>query len=257
MRDDMFKVIVERPRQGVGYYRDLHNEYRAAKRFKLDDDGEVNDEFTNRVQPMRARSLGWDRKTLNENLNPLRRYFESQVGRLWNDVYSDVCSKLDTNSTVKQHVRDHIKDFVEIDTYRTDGVVYSSNKNYTLGQYGVSGLYVDPDTGVLCTTGPRKSHHYTYERKQLGHLRVSPMLSYVWIKGVWYRIDLISEESLKQIYAKLKTNSFLIKHYNYWKMYSTSAAIKVPGDWYFHDGYYPVKRSTASKKELKKYGLKS
>ncbi|MFX8308882.1 hypothetical protein ABTL21_19880, partial [Acinetobacter baumannii] len=43
-------------------------------------------------------------KDLNENLGPLRRFLERQVGRPWNDVYSEIARNLRVTSTVQQHV---------------------------------------------------------------------------------------------------------------------------------------------------------
>ena len=42
MRNDLEKVLTERARWGVSYYRNLPNEYRKAKRFKLDEELEVD-----------------------------------------------------------------------------------------------------------------------------------------------------------------------------------------------------------------------
>lgn len=38
-------------------------------------------------------------KVLNENLTPLRRYLERQVGRPWNKVYSEIAVGLKVTST--------------------------------------------------------------------------------------------------------------------------------------------------------------
>ena len=49
-------------------------------------------------------------KLLNENLAPLRRYLERQVGRPWDKVYSEIAEGLRVASTVQRHVRDHLRD---------------------------------------------------------------------------------------------------------------------------------------------------
>lgn len=100
MRKDMAKVIVTRPRI-------LEDAVRKGR--------SVPDE----VEP---KSIGLRRhvrerggfKVLNENLAPLRRYLEAQVGRPWNKVYSEIAANLRVSSTVQQHVRDHLKDFVNL-----------------------------------------------------------------------------------------------------------------------------------------------
>ena len=62
-------------------------------------------------------------KTLNENLNPLKRYLASQVGRPWRKVYSEISEHLKPTSTVQQHVRDHLQDFVATKTRMKGGAV--------------------------------------------------------------------------------------------------------------------------------------
>ena len=116
MREDMFKVIVERPRWGS----------RHGVRSKLRHD-KVPDRKHATGRRMVLEGEGWT-KYLNENLAPLKRYLHKQVGRPWNKVYSEICEHLDTGSTVKQHVRDHLTDFILIDVKVTrDGSLMASN----------------------------------------------------------------------------------------------------------------------------------
>ena len=91
MREDMFKVIVERPRQSWG--KPLKTKIRYVK------DGR------HRITGRRIACEHGDQKWLNENLAPLKRYLFKQRGRKWDDVFSEICARLDTGSTVKMHVR--------------------------------------------------------------------------------------------------------------------------------------------------------
>jgi hypothetical protein len=100
MRDDMARVIVERPRIPA---------YKARKGRQRDLDNLPSHEGMRRGAALRG-----DRKTLNENLKPLRRYLEKLVGRPWDKVYSEIAEHLRVSSTVQQHVRDHLKDFVAV-----------------------------------------------------------------------------------------------------------------------------------------------
>lgn len=205
MRNDMFKVIVERPRHGVGYYRTLPNDYRAAKRFKLDDDFEVDDEFCSSKLPMRSRRLGWDSKQLNENLNPLRRFLAKNVGRPWNDVYSEICSQLDTGSTVKQHVRQHLTDFVTVKTYiDVDGDLIALTRwGPREGPY--RDLWVDSN-GILCgRTETSKSPNKTW-RKNLAAAnwekkRVINGVEYEKIEGLWFRIEKTERQVVRSYFS--------------------------------------------------------
>src|ERR1043165_4004134 len=98
MREDMSRVIVERPRIIEG----------IARKGRARDPEELPlQQGMHRSQRERG---GW--KMLNENLAPLSRFLERQVGRPWDKVYSEVAERLRIDSTVQHHVRDHLGDFV-------------------------------------------------------------------------------------------------------------------------------------------------
>ena len=155
MREDMFKVIVERPRlvNSNGYSRD-------GRKFRNDENA-----------PSR---LGMKRgytqrpKWLNENLAPLKRYLEQQVDRPWNKVYSDIRATIDARSTVKQHILQHIRDFVAIDTDWMEtpdgGTVLIRGrwpcKDTLLNDANIE-LFVHPRTGILL----RNRHFVSWDRR--------------------------------------------------------------------------------------------
>lgn len=100
MRADMFKIIIERPRWGSG----------AATSPKLK---RTRDYTLKRIGLKRhAQESTRHTKEFSDNLRPLVRLLRRRVGRPWNKVFSEICSRLDTGSTIKMHVRQHIDDFV-------------------------------------------------------------------------------------------------------------------------------------------------
>jgi len=134
MREDMARVIVERPR--IKAFK-----VRKGRRADFDD-------MPCREGMKRGHALRGDTKELNENLRPLRRYLASQVGRPWDKVYSEIAAQLRVDSAVQQHVRDHLHDFVAITPrYNIQGR-YSSVGNGLWWQ----AFYVDPRSGLLCRT---------------------------------------------------------------------------------------------------------
>ena len=108
MRDDMFEIIIERPRWGsrMGHFR------RARRRDPKVDAKRDPEGMMRQIGIGRGSWMARGVKSLNENLAPLRRYLESQVNRPWDKVWSDISENLSTGSTVQQHVRDHIADLV-------------------------------------------------------------------------------------------------------------------------------------------------
>jgi hypothetical protein len=105
MRDDMARVIVERPR--IPDFKDR----RKGRSRPLE-------ALPAHEGMRRPHLLHGDGKTLNENLRPLRRYLERQVGRPWDKVYAEIAANLRVDNAVQQHVRDHLRDFVAVKARR-------------------------------------------------------------------------------------------------------------------------------------------
>jgi len=140
MRDDMFKVIVERPRWGAS-----HAESPKLKRMPHADTRNIG---LKRHAHIGARYT----KSLNENLAPLLRYLRRQRGRRWDAVFSEICASLDTGSTVKMHVRQHIEDFVltRISIGRGGEWMFEGQVLGRKGQwFRRRELFVDPRDGIL------------------------------------------------------------------------------------------------------------
>ena len=98
-------------------------------------------------------------KSLNENLNPLKRYLASQVGRPWRKVFSEISEHLKPTSTVQQHVRDHLEDFVAVRTRSLKGVVWAETRWGRPLPISETGhlYYVHPRTGLLLKNETRVS----------------------------------------------------------------------------------------------------
>jgi len=138
MREDMSRVIVERPRLGGGRTR----KGRARRSEDLPKQEGIRRPY--------MRSCDW--KELNENLAPLRRYLERQVGRPWDKVYSEISRHLRVDNAVQQHVRDHLSDFVAIKPRRRSGAVYGFGGKGPSDRLWYQLLYVDPKDGLLKRT---------------------------------------------------------------------------------------------------------
>ena len=100
MREDMAKVIVERPRHGGGVKYPRH-------RFRDLTDLELHP----RREGVRF-PWGSNRKGLNEFLNPLKRFLQTSIGRPWSKVYSEICERINANSAVQLHILQHLDDYV-------------------------------------------------------------------------------------------------------------------------------------------------
>lgn len=132
MRADMSHVIVERPRRGG-----LNRPGRALP----------FDDLPRQEGMRRAHYIAGNWKELNENLAPLRRYLDRQVGRPWDKVHSEIAAHLRADNTVQQHVRDHLRDFVAVNPRRYMG--WHANPVSGLWRQP---LYVDEKDGILKRT---------------------------------------------------------------------------------------------------------
>jgi hypothetical protein len=180
----MSKVIVERPRTGGygGKSKPLKGyKKRLDRQFKTDNCEEVLVFESNAP----GRCYGWDCKQLSERLGPLRKFLQSRVGCLWNDVFSEICENIRITSAVQSHVRDHVDWEVEKNVTMIDGIPYDE-KGFKVYER----FYVHPDTGVLCANMDRRRYRNKpyikpyVEGKDANH-------QYHCIKNVWYEVELV------------------------------------------------------------------
>jgi hypothetical protein len=106
-------------------------------------------------------------RSFNENLAPLLRWLEKQVGRPWDRVYSEACQVIKPTSTVKNHVKIHLLEMVNLKITMIDGRPCEVDRWGKWDEVGSSGwagyseirdkqLYVNPQTRLLCKHKVRK-----------------------------------------------------------------------------------------------------
>src|SRR6185436_8226428 len=147
-------------------------------------------------------------KALNENLAPLRRYLESNVGRPWNKVYSELSENLKVTSAVQQHVRDHVEDFVAVKTRMRAGELFVTGRwgRETPLKDSYQRLYVHPRTGLLRENqhwrrwgAKRKAEAKRRDAERALRMReLSSTTQLHLLKGVWWEITLASVKWRRQ-----------------------------------------------------------
>jgi hypothetical protein len=188
MRDDMDKVIVERPRTGwrvQGDGRNWRNSNEAGSRIGM--------------------KRGYKhRKWLNENLAPLKRWLHKQVHRPWDKVYSELCSGIDRRSTVQAHIFEHIDNFVERRAEMRDGEVWVRSRWWSDGslaplrQASQVELFVHPATGILLPNRhlslarqwDRTEHAQRVGKQQESFIVIDELTQWHRVDGYWYEITL-------------------------------------------------------------------
>jgi hypothetical protein len=193
MREDMYKVIVERPRKGG-----LND---GARQFRNDDE---------RGGKIGMKQGYHSRKGLNENLAPLKRWLASQVNRPWDKVYAELCANIDRRNTVQEHIFAHIDGFVERNIKLIDGDLYVQ-EGWRMRFIPLKGsqveLYVHPRTGLLL----RNRHYVSWSRQhknqqaaktmtQVDERRVvSSRLHLRKLDGVWYAVTLADRPTPEEV----------------------------------------------------------
>jgi hypothetical protein len=194
MRSDMYKVIVERPRKGK--YAGTE-----ADRRRKDFDGPSH-------LGMRS-GIGY--RSLNENLNPLKRFLRAQVGRPWNKVYSEISAGIDRRNTVQLHILAHLDGMIAVQAGWRNGELVDLKDRY--GRYGREKpgmrqeLYVDPRTGLI---RPNKSYRsWNSERRAKAKLdaeelatrvrHVDQDMQLMRIEGQWYEVSFADVPPAKEI----------------------------------------------------------
>ncbi|MGE0424401.1 MAG: hypothetical protein AB7O88_19220 [Reyranellaceae bacterium] len=178
MREDMSRVIVERPRKGGKFER-------KGRAKALDD-------LPTKVGMRRFHAEIGNAKWLNENLAPLRRYLERQVGRPWNKVFSEIARHVRVDSTVQQHVRQHLEDFVAI-APRRDVV---SRYRHHLDRPWHQPLYVDAADGLLKRTDRLLDVRLARRRRKAApappsmRVPLDDFRELRRIDGLWYEVSL-------------------------------------------------------------------
>jgi hypothetical protein len=250
MRSDMARVIVERPRVGGVKLR--------REKIPRDDELALSNVGVRRHARIRG---GW--KGLNENLAPLRRYLERQVGRPWDEVWSEICANLKPTSTVQQHVRDHVPDFVAIKTSLRDGTIWVHDRfSPRLLKETHTRLYVDPATGVLRRNERNAAWRKTWRQAQkareaaiCARMRVVSRTKQLHLFGeCWWEVTLAGGYP-----ASLRLNPHLP---HAWQVVvepdvvRRAALSQLPREeLYGRAGVYAVAKRQLSKKEMRDLGL--
>lgn len=184
MRPDMAKILVERPRKGA---RRRSRLYRNILR-------EHGDEaLPNHEGMARSHSFSAQTKWLNENLAPLVRFLRSRVGRLWNDVHSEIMEHVSFDNAVQQHIMQHLWDYVERHVNIIDGKpVPRIRRGYSGDDELRSMFFVDPRDGILRVSprGFRRRWGARLEPRKPCFLAIDSCRQIHRIGGIWYEVTI-------------------------------------------------------------------
>lgn len=190
MRPDFKKILTERPRRGSGSgFKDVR---RAHQDHITDDDVGFKESMR---RPYRR-----GRKEFSDLLGPLHRFLNAQVGRSWDEVYSEIAVHTKGGSMIQQHLLQHVFRYVERRIWvGTDNRLYGKRGELLDGWFRKE-FYVHPIDGTLRAAPVRKRFTNrwvdpnTPEEMKLADGRLFRML-----KGIWYEITITTYESFAWI----------------------------------------------------------
>jgi hypothetical protein len=257
MRSDLNKQLCEHERSGS------ENSFRQRRRDRTFQYQDPDGEDARFHESMTLRYTN-DRKSFNENLSPLKGQVRKAIGRPWNKFYSEFCQVFDKRSVINQHILQHLEDFVCTKVY------VGRDNELWVKRYGSPELldgssieiYVDPRDGIIKKNRgykPYRSYNReallkreAEERLELRRLDDNNVLRL--IDGTWFHFEL--RDAPYGYYVSSWLNGYFYRTLDgvgAHDVYTKTYVLSVPG----HPATrYHASKCTASKKLLKKAGLK-
>ncbi len=179
----MHKVVIERPRWNPG----------PAKMGRVKN---LPDDLLPKVQGMRRPYK--NQKAFTDLLGPLKRWLRAQVGRRWNDAYSEACEVIKPDSVVRLHIKTHLFEFVERHTFMRGGEVCFLERfsgralPVQSRRFGREQFYVHPESGLLLDVKPESRREW----RKAQRAKKPPTLKWLdarsalkRIKGIWFMCE--------------------------------------------------------------------
>ena len=190
MRSDMKDLIVEEPR--TSGYETSRTYVRARHKPRLvegeDDDGSYIEDRNARHGKMTRTT-----KHFGDHTMPLKRFLIKNVGRKWDDVWSEICEFADLRSIRGRHLREHVGFWVDQKVALEDGEPVTHRGYGGAWSLRPGDMYVHPETGIL-TRVPKV-------KRQRGCQVVNPDIHkdpnsrealLEKLDGIWYRITYLN-----------------------------------------------------------------
>ncbi len=230
--------VIERPRGGMRISLKKLTGYKKTIQ-KITDEASLD----GLLQPylIKPKQIVAKTKHFSDCLGPLRRWLYSKVGQPWDDVYNELCQRLETRTLSGQHILFHVWGFVERNVVLIDGIpCYKTCRHYSTTYSCYKGyqpvypgkLYIHPETGILYLVqkAPKEP-----PKKRDDVVSVDSYHQYRKLDDVWYLVTLKDISSIeKPTDIILKT---FIDRYTGWREYGREV--------------YAVSKRQCGKKEIK------
>ncbi|NEO84155.1 MAG: hypothetical protein F6J87_07870, partial [Spirulina sp. SIO3F2] len=126
----------------------------------------------------------------SDHLGPLRKFLRSKVGQPWDEVYSELCQKLDRKTLLGQHVIDHLWDYVERHVELINGIPYGKGEWRTYKPLKAAWrdqFYVHPETGILHVID-KQAYRTQPKPAPKARLTIDDEHEYRLLDGLWFLV---------------------------------------------------------------------
>lgn len=238
MRKDFNKLLCERERYGSDQ---SFRQVRQNKKFNNFEEGPTRESMKKRHKvTMKEKSFG-------ENLRPLYRFIEKNVGRKWDAVYSELCSTFDMRSVINQHILVHL--WFWVDAGNKTASRWSMGSEFLVNDSGI--LVRNPEWVSWRTKAKESAKKRAEEEFKIRRIIDENTELRRRKDGVWFVCTMAKT-------PKTRTYSCLVRGREEIRTTESTAYCAWEGDTvgYYNHKTYVVSKRTANKKELKKHGIK-
>jgi len=273
MRDDIAKLICERPRTGA--HGGLSKQYRREVAW-----GRLVQEGREEDSPLREqtrRKWGWDRKEFSDYLAPIHGFLRKSVGRPWDDVWSELAAHLSEASTTQRHVLGHVREDVVINAVEQDDGSITEPNGRKIYSYRSGSYYVDPRDGVLRAVKHEPRSRSTWTPR-------IPAVRFHRIKGLWFEVEFSRPKAVGRCWevnghvfsTQEKLEEWLSANYDFYRRYAHETDRlenvvdvllereakfefnrKSGAHWLDNGDLYCSAKRQAGKKAIRQFGLRS
>jgi len=195
MREDMFDVVCGgrgSRNKNIGLIKERRQTKRECKK-AIDDDKEV-------ICPKKASLTHgidkWsDTRHRRDNTSVIDGWLKQQVGRPWNDVYSELAAFHKKTRAKLGVTLVEYYGLVETKTVMCNGVVCHRTYDHALRpveEYWRTSMYVHPVTGLLCKSPDPRSHKEKKHKPEVVRYvdKNKPLVQFHKTNGLWYEVIL-------------------------------------------------------------------
>lgn len=184
MRKDMSRLVAVRSLQTSSWVRRLPTRGQMPS----------NEEMLAPRQSTRASTDHYTWMQVNK-LGPVKLWLRQQAGRSWDAVYSELCAAFNKKDGAQAYALTRALNQVEMHNLFFDESGQARVRSAYGGDWGVDGLYVHPQTRVLCYQElERMSNARRRAQREasqpLTKVQVSPTLQLRELDGLWYWVEL-------------------------------------------------------------------